>query len=415
MKDSGIKWIGEIPEDVALWRIKYLASFVKGKIPTSLNKDGVGMPYIGASEMNGRQPTQHTEDINIVRCDKNDVLILWDGANAGLIATSKEGAVSSTAVKLSVTSDSVNSLYLFYLLKYAEKYFRDKVNGTTIPHMNFEYIDDIPFLAFNYIDQQKIAAFLNDKCTKIDSLIAHEEATIEELESYKQSVITEAVTKGLDKSVPMKDSGIEWIGEIPAEWKVVRMKDLGRCRNGLTYSPNNLVSEDEGILVLRSSNIKNGKLSFSDNVFVNSEIKDELMVKAGDILICSRNGSRALIGKNALIPEKLKASFGAFMMIFRCKSPKYVQMILNSDVFSYYLGTFLTATINQLTADNFNNMKIVYCNDALEQEQITDYLEKKCAYIDNLVYIKQLKIEELKEYKKSLIYEYVTGKKWLNG
>ena len=209
----------------------------------------------------------------------------------------------------------------------------------------------------------------------------------------------------------MKDSGIEWIGDIPAEWKVVKMKHLGKCRNGLTYSPENLVSSEDGILVLRSSNIKDGRLIFTDNVYVNIEVREELLVKAGDILICSRNGSRALIGKNALIPEGLYASFGAFMMIFRCQSPEYVQMILNSSVFSYYLGTFLTSTINQLTAENFNNMQIVYCQDEREQKEITAYLEQKCSEIDTLIAKKTALLEEMETYKKSVIYEYVTGKK----
>ena len=208
----------------------------------------------------------------------------------------------------------------------------------------------------------------------------------------------------------MKDSGIEWIGNIPADWKVIKMKHLGNCRNGLTYSPDNLTDES-GTLVLRSSNIKDGKLNFDDNVYVNSEIKEDLWVKEGDILICSRNGSRALIGKNALIPQGLKASFGAFMMIFRCKSSRYVQMVLNSAVFSYYLGTFLTATINQLTADNFNNMQIVYCPDEEEQNEIVEYLQDKCDKFDKLIADKTHLLEEMESYKKSVIYEYVTGKK----
>ena len=208
----------------------------------------------------------------------------------------------------------------------------------------------------------------------------------------------------------MKDSRIEWIGEIPKEWKIVKMKYLGKCRNGLTYSPDNVVSEN-GTLVLRSSNIKNGKLDFTDNVYVNLTTKDELLVQSGDILICSRNGSRALIGKNTLIPENLSATFGAFMMIFRCKSSKYVQMILSSEIFTYYLGTFLTSTINQLTADNFNNMEVVYCTDEQEQQEIVTYLDEKCTEIDNIILKKTELLAELEKYKKSLIYEYVTGKK----
>ena len=196
---------------------------------------------------------------------------------------------------------------------------------------------------------------------------------------------------------------------IPKHWDVRKMKHIGSVRNGLTYTPQDLC--DDGTLVLRSSNVQNGKLSLEDNVYVSCKVKSELMVKKGDILICSRNGSRELIGKNAIITDDIDAAFGAFMMIFRCDSPKYLYYILNSNIFSYYLGTFFTSTINQLTGTNFNNMKIVFCDDKKEQKQITSYLDSKCADIDSIIAEKKQQIETIEEYKKSLIFEYVTGKK----
>lgn len=199
---------------------------------------------------------------------------------------------------------------------------------------------------------------------------------------------------------------------IPKHWDVRKMKHIGSVRNGLTYTPQDLC--DDGTLVLRSSNVQNGKLSLEDNVYVSCKVKSELMVKKGDILICSRNGSRELIGKNAIITDDIDAAFGAFMMIFRCDSPKYLYYILNSNIFSYYLGTFFTSTINQLTGTNFNNMKIVFCDDKKEQKQITSYLDSKCADIDSIIAEKKQQIETIEEYKKSLIFEYVTGKKEVN-
>ena len=162
----------------------------------------------------------------------------------------------------------------------------------------------------------------------------------------------------------MKPSGIDWIGDIPESWDVVRIKDIGTYRNGLTYAPEDIAEDDNGTLVLRSSNIQNGKISYDDNVYVKCSVSPELMVKKGDIIICSRNGSRELIGKNAIIENSgIACSFGAFMMVYRCSCPRYMYYILNSEVFSYYLGTFLTSTINQLTGNNFGNMKIVFCKD----------------------------------------------------
>ena len=207
----------------------------------------------------------------------------------------------------------------------------------------------------------------------------------------------------------MKPSGIDWIGDIPESWDVVRIKDIGTYRNGLTYAPEDITEDDNGTLVLRSSNIQNGKISYDDNVYVKCSVSPELMVKKGDIIICSRNGSRELIGKNAIIENSgLPCSFGAFMMVYRCSCPRYMYYILNSEVFSYYLGTFLTSTINQLTGNNFGNMKIVFCKDHNEQKKIVDFLNKECAQIDSIAADLEKQIALLQQYKKSLITETVT-------
>ena len=207
----------------------------------------------------------------------------------------------------------------------------------------------------------------------------------------------------------MKPSGIDWIGDIPESWDVVRIKDIGTYRNGLTYAPEDITEDDNGTLVLRSSNIQNGKISYDDNVYVKCSVSPELMVKKGDIIICSRNGSRELIGKNAIIENSgLPCSFGAFMMVYRCSCPRYMYYILNSEVFSYYLGTFLTSTINLLTGNNFGNMKIVFCKDHNEQKKIVDFLDKECAQIDSIAADLEKQIALLQQYKKSLITETVT-------
>ena len=204
-----------------------------------------------------------------------------------------------------------------------------------------------------------------------------------------------------------KDSNVEFIGLIPSDWTVLRFKNLGFQRNGLTYKPENMVGPEEGTLVLRSSNIKNGKMVYDDNVYVSIPIPEILKTKIGDILICSRNGSKELIGKNALIDKQSEGqTFGAFMMLFRTKeNSKYLYYILNSPVFSYYLGTFFTSTINQLTGQNFENMKIPYTPSLAEQKAISDFLDKKCGEIDEISEIIESQIDALEKYKKSIITE----------
>jgi type I restriction enzyme S subunit len=207
-----------------------------------------------------------------------------------------------------------------------------------------------------------------------------------------------------------KDSGIEWLGEIPNHWKVTKLKLIGDAIGGLTYAPNNVVNnENEGVLVLRSSNIQDGKLSLKDNVFVNLEISDKLTLKKGDILICSRNGSQHLIGKNICIDERTEGStFGAFMMIFRSKYYGFLNHYFNSPIFTSQSGLFLTATINQLTSGTLNNFYIAIPKSSEEQTAIANYLDYKTTQIDTLIAKKEQFISLLQEERIAVINQAVT-------
>ena len=420
MKDSGIEWIGEIPNG---WNkdkvIRLFENIGSGTTPKSADENNYGgdINWIQSGDINGEYLISSKNKIFKSVLNNYSALKIYTapfiviamyGASIGNMCISQiDACVNQACCVLSNTF--LDFKFAFYAFKSTKDYLIQKGLGGGQPNINQDIIKQL-WLPLPYKNEQKkIADYLDNKCSKIDEITAKIKITIDEYKKLKQSVITEAVTKGIRPDREMKDSGIEWIGKIPREWNIVKMKYLGKCRNGLTYSPDNIVTEN-GTLVLRSSNIKNGQLDFTDNVFVNCKIKPEFMVKNGDILICSRNGSRNLIGKNAIISKNLNASFGAFMMIFRCESSRYVKMILSSSLFSYYLGTFLTSTINQLTAENFNNMKVVYCDDIKEQQEITNYLDKRCTEIDAVIAKKEQLVTELENYKKSLIYEYVTGK-----
>lgn len=207
---------------------------------------------------------------------------------------------------------------------------------------------------------------------------------------------------------PMKDSGVEWIGQIPNDWSISRMRFLGNVKNGLTYSPDDL-SDETGTLVLRSSNIQDGRLSFNDNVYVSKKVNSDLMMREKDILITSRNGSPHLIGKNVIIENDIIATYGAFMMVYRPNKkiiPKFSYYLMNSS-FDFYRTFFSTSTINQLTAGIFNNIEVV-CPPLQEQQVIANFLDEETKKLDDAKDILQQQIEKLKEYRKSLIYETVT-------
>ena len=418
MKDSKIGWIGDIPIS---WNIARTKKFFKNhkdivgdreeeyeRLALTLN----GVIKRAKDDSKGLQ----SESLSTYQILNKDELVfkMIDLANVNTSRVGYSpftGIVSPVYIILNNEKYSRFAYYFFYSM-WQREIFNKLGNDGVRSALNASDMLNLPFPDICEEEAKKIADFLDKKVLEIDNVIEKTKETIEDYKKYKQSIITEVVTKGLDKNIEMKDSGIDWIGKIPIECNIKKIKNLGTARNGLTYSPEDLCDESEGVLVLRSSNIQDGKLDFKDNVYVKKEIKEELFVNENDILICSRNGSKNLIGKNALISNNLKATFGAFMMIYRCDAnAKYLKYILDSEVFKYYLGTFLTSTINQLTYDNFANMKIVYNENEKEQEKIINYLDKKCNEINKLIESKENIIEELEQYKKSLIYEYVTGKK----
>ena len=201
-----------------------------------------------------------------------------------------------------------------------------------------------------------------------------------------------------------KDSGVEWIGEVPSHWEVMPLKFTGTFGNGLTYSPKDVV--DNGILVLRSSNIQNSSLSFEDNVYV-SNVSKALLVQKGEVIICSRNGSAALVGKSAFIDKDINATFGAFMMRYIPKINKKYGFYLFQTAIGRYKGYFATTTINQLTKSTIGEMKVPLANTE-EQNAMVTYLDKKCSEIDNVISAQQKRIALLQELKQSVITHAVT-------
>lgn len=419
MKDSGIPWIGQIPEDWEVCKIKFLCSEIFSGGTPSTNNDKYwngDIPWLQSGKIQNDYIFEYDKTITKEGLEnsstkmvmKDSILLAMTGATCSNVGYLTFNSCANQSVMAYMPLKNTNPKFLFYILIACKNEILLHKNGGAQSGINGEVCQNLYAPKLPLKIQQKIVEILDKKCGQIDELVRIEENEIEKLKEYKTSLITKVVTKGLDPNAKMKDSGIPWIGQIPEDWKVVRLKNIAKCYGGLTYSPDDI--NEKGILVLRSSNIQNGKLSFNDNVYV--KVNNFMPVEKNDILICSRNGSRELIGKNAIITTDIKATFGAFMMIIRTsQNAKYLHKILNSNIFNYYISSFLTSTINQLTKNNLDNIKFPFSIDPNTQQQIVEYLDKRCEEIDNLIKIKQEKIEKLKEYKKSLIYQYVTGKK----
>ena len=213
----------------------------------------------------------------------------------------------------------------------------------------------------------------------------------------------------MSKEIKYKDTGIPYCPQIPESWNVKRLKFVGKSIIGITYNPTQVTDEENGKLVLRSSNVQNGVLSFEDNVYVNSEISEKHLSKEGDILICARNGSAHLVGKCAYIPKEYEGlTFGAFMLMFRSEFGKFMYYVFNSNLFKSQTGLYKTSTINQLTSDTINNLFVALPSSKNEQEIIAQYLEEKSTQIDNIIERKQKLIEYLKEERIVIINQVVS-------
>ena len=340
-----------------------------------------------------------------------NIMLAWNGS----LGISPFDGITSPAYCVYRVKGNNNPEYFGYLfstnLMKAE--FRKKSTG--IIDSRLRLYSDKFFSLFSVVptvdEQNQIVEYIKAQSQKIDHFITKKQRFIELLKEQRQSVITKAITKGIKEDVNYKESKIEWLGKIPSHWKLLKLKYVGESFIGLTYSPGELVDEGEGILVLRSSNIQNGKYSLEDNVYVKKEIPEKLFTKKGDILLCSRNGSAELIGKNILIDEHSEGNtFGAFMTIFRSELNNYLYYFFNSNIFKSQTSLFATSTINQLTNSILSNMKIAFPESIDEQKEIIEFIKTETATIDKTIAKAEREIELIKEYKEAMIAEAVMGK-----
>jgi type I restriction enzyme, S subunit len=416
-KDSGVEWLGAVPAHWEIRKARWLCE-IKKRIAGELGYDVLSITQGGIRvrdlESNDGQLSMDYTKYQFV--EVGDFAMNHMDLLTGYVDVSNVRGVTSPDYRVFSIRDSLicHDRYLLYLFQmgYKNKIFYAYGQGSSQLgrwRLPTEQFNELAFPLPTIIEQTQIAAFLDRETAKIDELVAEQRRLMELLKEKRQAVISHAVTHGLNPDAPMKPSGIEWLGDVPAHWEVIRLKYLGEAIIGLTYSPADIVDESNGTLVLRSSNVQGGKIVFDDNVYVSTAIPDDLLTKVGDILICSRNGSRALIGKNAEIDEfSAGLTFGAFMTIFRSQHSAYVACILNSPLFEFQSGAFMTSTINQLTIGVLNNFEVPL-PPADEREQIASFLKMETKKLDSLTSEAQRAIDLLQERRTALISASVTG------
>ena len=430
MKDSGVEWIGEIPKEWKTRKIKNVATLAgrigwQGLTSNEYCEEGAYL-ITGINFKNGiiewdkcfHIPISRWEEATQIQIQEGDLLITKDGT-VGKVAIAKDipGKTSlNSGVLLIRNNNECHTKFLFWLLN-SEVFWKwfiiINAGNSTIIHLYQHSFENFSFPFPKLNEQKRVVDYLDKKCSKIDEIIEKQQAIIEKLKEYKLSVITEAVTKGLNPDVEMKDSGIEWIGKIPKKWKMVKLNSIcDDIRNGYVGPTRNILVDD-GVPYIQSLNVKDGTISFEKGKYFVSEEwgKQHPKVYEGQIVIVQTGdiGQVGLVKKNmngynchALIIVSLNTQY-----VF----PSYVQYYFRSKPGKeLLLETSTGALLPHLNSGRIKSTSIVSPN-VIEQKNIAHYLDGFCEKIDNAVDKKEIIIERLKEYKKSLIYEVVTGKK----
>ena len=421
-KDSGITWIGSIPREWKTERIKALFS-------ERNERDCQGKTLLSVSQYFGIRPKSETDladshiaesydDYKEVR--KGDfvmnIMLAWNGSYA---VSDYDGIVSPAYCVFKFRKDCCKK-YFHYLLR-TDGYpsaFKTMSRGVIDSRLRLypEQFYTFPVIIPSVDEQQRIADYLDIKCAEIDGLIELQEQMTAQLTDYKQSVITEAVTKGLNPNVEFVPSGVDWIGDIPKGWKVGKVSYFYSVCLGKMLQPNSSSVEDTYENYYCAANVGQNNIKyeplkqmwFSPTEKKQYEVKvgDLLVVEGGDVASCDivKKDMGNVYFQNAL--HRVRSRHFDDVRILRyllmtAKKIGHIELICNK------------ATISHFTKEKFENVRIPLPPKE-EQEVIVSYLDSKCSEIDKLIALKQQKIETLKEYKKSLIFECVTGKKEIN-
>lgn len=425
MINSGVDWIGNIPSHWELHRARFMfkQSTTKGNERLVLLSATQDRGVVDKSTLDSVVQVAEDADLSLFKTvHKNDFVISLRSFQGGFEISHEEGVISPAYTVFRLTKQDYPHYYR-YLFKCSG--FIDKINSLTVgirEGKNIQYVDFSNMLLpyFSLAEQQKIASFLDRKCAEIDEMIALQEKIVEELKAYKQSVITETVTKGLNPDVPMKDSGIEWIGEIPEHWEVHPFKVFYKTTKGLNITKDNLV--ESGVPVISYGQIhskQNTGTSVCEELirYVPTdyvETNPECLSRKYDIFFADTSEDREGAGNIAFIDVDTPIFAGYHTIMAhpsdRAKS-KYFAYLIKTDAWRCQLRCRVQGVKLFSISQKFINQTAIVVPPMFEQTQISEYLDGRCSEIDGLISIKLSKIDSLKECKKSIIYEYVTGKK----
>ena len=431
MKDSGIEWIGMIPKDWKISKIKNETILIgSGSTPTSGNLDyyeNGNINWIQSGDLYNKKAIMDTsakitekalKEVSALNVySKNFIVVAMYGASVGNVSISYIDACSNQACCCLKTNKNNDLNFMYYWLNTSKNYFLSNTDGGTQPNISQNKIKNHFYCVPSIDVQKKISRFLDNKCSEIDSLTKDIQQQISQIEEYKKAVITEAVTKGLNPNVEMKESSIEWVGKIPKCWEKSKLNYECYIRARLGWR--GLKADeyvDEGYAFLSAFNIQENKMKWDNVNFINKQRYDEspeIKLSVGDILLVKDGAG---IGKTARIDnlplgECTTNSSLAVITPSKKLNYRYLSYYLQSSVFLNFINRVLNGMgVPHLTQEIMKSINVlipVYD----EQIEISDFLDKKCYEINSIIESKKQQLSKLEEYKKSVIYEYVTGKK----
>lgn len=436
MKDSGIDCIAEIPENWDISRIKYDATFYNGdrseEYPSGNDIIDEGIPFVNSENIHGTFldvssckciTNEKYKRLGGAKLKINDIVFCLRGSvgNCSINKSINEGTVASSLV--AIRTNNINPDFLNYYLNSDSTVFQTSLfqNGSCAANLSAEKVSNYYICTPILKEQQAIADFLDEKCEKIDKVVSEIEEQIQVLEDYKKSLITETVTKGIDKNVPMKDSGIDWIGNIPKNWEVKKIKYIIQNNSdGIKVGPfgssltDAVVGNEDGeYKIYGQANLIRRDFNYGDNFVTEKSYKQlkNYEVLPNDICV-SMMGT---IGKCCVVPQNIqKGIMDSHLIKIRLSDeecPKYFEYCYESDMgFEQLLYYSKGSIMNGLNSVIVKNIYMPF-PELNTQKEISDYLDKESEKIDKTINNKKEQLETIKEYKKSLIYEYVTGKK----
>ena len=431
-KDSGIEWIGKIPESWEVKRLKNLCTsdtslIVDGDWIESPDISDEGIRYYTTGNIgdgvfkrqgNGFITESTFQTLNCTPVYPGDLVFSRLNSPIGRSCIIPDDypicvvAVDNVIVRLDSKYDKRFIMYISMCPGYQETNMLI-ARGTTMQRMSRTQLQNVDMPIPLLSEQQRIADYLDEKCWEIDSLIALQEQMIEKLKAYKQSVITEAVTKGLDPNAKLVPSGIDWIGEIPKGWNITVLRRFANIILGKMLQPNARSENDSIEQYICAKDVHFEGIDTSDlkKMYFNKSEKEIYQVQKGDLLVVE--GGAGAAGSCVLKTDLPNTYIQNSIMIVRPKQGidiRYIHYFEFSLVKKGYVDYVCNkATIPHFTKDKLSSMPIPF-PPLSEQQAIASYLDEKCADIDHLIALKQKKIDSLKEYKKSVIYEAVTGK-----